>query len=83
MDPHNGVQAASTRGASRWNSRSAGVDARAITLMRVFLTSLGCSYKIRAPGWWVPGDVPPTIKLWLIERVKSGVLLERWSFFSF
>ncbi|RWW31822.1 hypothetical protein BHE74_00007584 [Ensete ventricosum] len=65
------------------NPRSTGVDAPAVTLMRVFLTSLGCSYKTRPLGWWVPGEVPPTIKLGLIGRVKSDVLLERRSFFSF
>ncbi|RWV81936.1 hypothetical protein GW17_00056606 [Ensete ventricosum] len=51
--------------------------------MRIFLPSLGSSYKIRPPGWWVPGEVPPTIKLGLIGRVKSGILLEHRSFFSF
>ncbi|RWV89212.1 hypothetical protein GW17_00048648 [Ensete ventricosum] len=58
------------------NSRSVGVDAPAMTLMRIFLTSLGCSCKTRPPGWWVPGEVPLTIKLGLIERVNSGVPLE-------
>ncbi|RWW57167.1 hypothetical protein BHE74_00036067 [Ensete ventricosum] len=50
--------------------------------MRVFLTSLGCSCKTRPPVGWVPREVPPTIKLGLIGRVKSGILLERRSFFS-
>ncbi|RWW38565.1 hypothetical protein BHE74_00056196, partial [Ensete ventricosum] len=36
--------------------------------------SVSCSCKIRpSPGWWVPGEVPPTIKLALFRRVKSGV----------
>ncbi|RRT57494.1 hypothetical protein B296_00038053 [Ensete ventricosum] len=63
--------------------RSAGVDAPIVTLMQVFLTSLGCSCKIRPLGWWIPGEVPPTIKLGLIRGVKLDVLLERCNFFSF
>ncbi|RWW48899.1 hypothetical protein BHE74_00044998 [Ensete ventricosum] len=65
------------------NMRSTGVGAPIVTLMRVFLPLLDCSCKTRPPRWWVPGEVPPTIKLGLIERVKSGVPLEHRSFFSF
>ncbi|RWW64469.1 hypothetical protein BHE74_00028298 [Ensete ventricosum] len=41
----------------------------------VFLLILwSCSYKTRpSPEWWVPGKVPPTIKLALFRRVKSDV----------
>ncbi|RWW56714.1 hypothetical protein BHE74_00036554 [Ensete ventricosum] len=63
------------------NLRSASVDAPIVALMRVFLTSMGCFCKTRPPGWWVLGEVLPMIKLWLIGRVKSGVLLKRQSFF--
>ncbi|RWW49074.1 hypothetical protein BHE74_00044800 [Ensete ventricosum] len=65
------------------NPRSVGVDALVVTLIRVLLTSLGHSYKTIPPGWWVPGEVPPTIKLGSIGRMKSDILLERQSFFSF
>ncbi|RWV83256.1 hypothetical protein GW17_00055168 [Ensete ventricosum] len=65
------------------NPRSAGVGTLVVTLMRVFLPSLGYSYKTRSLGWWVPGEVPPMIKLGLIGRVKFGVLLEHQSFFPF
>ncbi|RRT32014.1 hypothetical protein B296_00046492 [Ensete ventricosum] len=65
------------------NPRSSGVGAPVGTLMRVFLPWLGCSCKTRPHGWWVPKEVPPTIKLRLIGRVKSDVLLEHRSFFSF
>ncbi|RWV90002.1 hypothetical protein GW17_00047823, partial [Ensete ventricosum] len=65
------------------NPRSVGVGAPVVTLMRVFLPSLGCSCKTRPPKWWDLGEVPSTIKLGLIGRVKSDVLLEHWSFFSF
>ncbi|RWW52891.1 hypothetical protein BHE74_00040670 [Ensete ventricosum] len=59
------------------NPRSVCVDGPTMALMQVFLTLLGYSCKTRPPGWWVPGEVPPTIKLGLIGRVKSGVLLEQ------
>ncbi|RRT55078.1 hypothetical protein B296_00048723 [Ensete ventricosum] len=59
------------------NPRSVCVDGPTVALMRVFLTLLGYSCKTRPLGWWVPGEVPPTIKLGLIRRVKSGVLLEQ------
>ncbi|RRT70750.1 hypothetical protein B296_00014736 [Ensete ventricosum] len=65
------------------NPRLTGVGTLIVTLMWVFLSSLGCFYKTRPPKWWVPGEVPPTIKLGLIGRVKSDVLLEHRSFFSF
>ncbi|RRT72469.1 hypothetical protein B296_00005437 [Ensete ventricosum] len=65
------------------NPRSAGVDTPVVILMRVFLPSLRCSYKTRPPEWWVPGEVPPTIKLGLVRRVKSDVLFEHRRFFSF
>ncbi|RRT63276.1 hypothetical protein B296_00042828 [Ensete ventricosum] len=63
--------------------RSTGGGAPVVTLMRVFLPSIGCSRKKRPPRWWVFGEVPPTIKLGLIGRVNSDVLLEHQSFFSF
>ncbi|RRT73935.1 hypothetical protein B296_00012124, partial [Ensete ventricosum] len=65
------------------NPGLAGVDAPVVTLMWGLLTSLGRSYKTRPPGWWVPREVPLTIKLGSIRRMKYGLLLERRSFFFF
>ncbi|RRT51909.1 hypothetical protein B296_00041887 [Ensete ventricosum] len=73
---HNEVQATSIRGAPRRQFKVGvcGCSAQVVTLMRVLLTSPKCSYKtIPSLGWWVPGEVPLTIKLGLFRRVKSGV----------
>ncbi|RWW76662.1 hypothetical protein BHE74_00015239 [Ensete ventricosum] len=73
MGPHNGIQAVSTRGVPHKQSEVDVSEYSGCNFDEVFLTSLDCSYKIRPPGWWVLGVVPPMIKLGLFQRVKSGV----------
>ncbi|RZS15847.1 hypothetical protein BHM03_00047734 [Ensete ventricosum] len=82
---HNEVQATSTRGAPRrqFEVGVCGCSAQVVTLMRVLLTSSKCSYKTRPSlGWWVPGEVPLTIKLGLFRMVKSGVSCSEAGAFS-
>ncbi|RRT38415.1 hypothetical protein B296_00033523 [Ensete ventricosum] len=52
-----------------------GRSARVATSMRVLLlTSQKRSCKTRpSPWWWVPREIPPTIKLVSVRRVKSDI----------
>ncbi|RWV91589.1 hypothetical protein GW17_00046120, partial [Ensete ventricosum] len=82
---HNEVQATSIRGAPcrQFEVGVCGCSAQVVTLMRVLLTSPKCSYKTRPSlGWWVPGEVPLTIKLGLFRMVKSGVSCSEAGAFS-
>ncbi|RRT77253.1 hypothetical protein B296_00000018 [Ensete ventricosum] len=62
----------------RHNVTASSRCSSAITITRsipvIRLLALSCSYKeIPSPGWWVPGEVLPMIKLALCRRVKSDV----------
>ncbi|RRT82781.1 hypothetical protein B296_00000093 [Ensete ventricosum] len=69
-----GFRPRAQEGPDAGNSRSACAAAMVVTLMWILLTSLNCSCKTRpSPGWRVPEEIPPTIKLELFRRVKSDV----------